>query len=106
MQNSATKTAQPPLPQPAEAASAESRLAPLAAQLAAAGWDCTVHVDCNGEAMLVLEQADETWLVSAAPGPLLRLDRMVDGEWLQLEGEGTPGRILDHLARALAPHQA
>lgn len=85
-------------------------MAPLAARLAAEGWQVQPWVSCLGEAMLMIETAAcggaaATWLVSTVAGPSLRLDRLVDDAWLQLECEGPPDRILVRLG-AHAPQPA
>ena len=85
----------------------------VAARLATWGGavdlDCIAHASCDGEAMLVVEAADDggTWVVTAAPGGRLRLEAMVGEAHLDLLAEGPVDRILAHIgAMAARPRVA
>jgi hypothetical protein len=82
----------------------------IAVRLAAWGGgvnlECVAHASCDGEAMLVVEQAGgaggPTWVVTAATGGRLRLEAMVDEAHLDLLAEGPVDRILAHLGAVAA----
>lgn len=82
----------------------------VAARLAAWGGatdlEWIAHANCDGEAMLVLEQpggaGGPTWVVTASPGGRLRLEAMVDEAHLDLLAEGPVDRILAHLGAVAA----
>ncbi len=98
-----------PLPRPCPvAALADMRMvaARLAAWGGAVGLGWVAHASCDGEAMLVVEQAGDeggpTWVVTAAPGGRLRLEAMVDEAHLDLLAEGPVDRILARLSAVAA----
>ncbi len=69
----------------------------LSAALAAQGWECLDHTDCEGEAMLVATAPDgATWLLGRAVAGA-RAQRMDDEAWLATLCEGPPARVLAHL---------
>jgi hypothetical protein len=70
----------------------------VARALAAQGWECLAHADCDGEAMLVATAPEGAiWLLSGAACGL-RAQRMAGEDWLETVCEGPPARILSRLA--------